>query len=162
MFESHIYWGLKRLLYMLNTYCEKLINWVVFPPPLLSFSASKLFTDPRHVELVSPCIIQVSQRFNSTKYCTSSHPPSPTSPFLIGSHLCILGDPERPVSPWAGRPRGSGSPCADSGSVNRADGFWQIHSVWKSFILQDFFSSLFHEHPHLPPCTKRAVHRPSD
>ena len=103
-----------------------------------------------------------SQRFNNTKYCTSSLCPfNPSLPLLlIGSHLCILVTQSGPVSPWAGRPRGSGSPCADSGSVNRADGFWQSHWVWKSFILQDFFSSLlFHA---TPPCTKRAVNLPLD
>lgn len=83
----------------------------------------------------------------------------PPCPFSNWEPLVHTGDPERPISPWAGRPRGSGSPCADSGSVNRADGFWQIHSDWKSFILQDFFFSLFHE---TPPYTKRAVHLPLD
>lgn len=87
-----------------------------------------------------------SQRFNNIKYCTSSLvsslPPTPPPSFSNWEPLVHTGDPERPVSPWAGRPRGSGSPCADSGSVNRADGFWQIHSDRKSFILRDFFFPL--------------------
>lgn len=86
-----------------------------------------------------------SQRFNNTKYCTSSYLPS--LPLSNWEPLVHTGDPECPVSPWAGRPRGSGSPCADSGSVNRADGLWQIHSDWKSFILWDFFFLFFMKPP---------------
>lgn len=91
-----------------------------------------------------------SQSFNNTKHCASSHPLAPllslslsAFPFSNWEPLVHTGDPESSVPPWAGRPRGSGAPCADSRSVNRADGFWQIHSDWKSFILQDFFLPLF-------------------
>lgn len=86
------------------------------------------------------------QRFDNTNYCT---PPSSLYPsFSNWEPLVHTGDPERPISPWAGRPSGSGTRCADSGSVNRADGFWQIHSDWKSFILKVFFLSLFSCNPH--------------
>lgn len=154
-----------NLLLVAMTHDECLINNCkiddtvgVFPPPLLS-----LHQQHRNCSLMQNMLSQClhvssepSQRFNNTKYCTSSLPRScpPSLPHLPPSFsnwepLVHTGDPEHPVSPWAGRPRGSGSPCADSGSVNRADGFWQIHSDWKSFILLDFFSSrLFHATPH--------------
>lgn len=145
-------------------------HWVVSPtspPPLLPFSTST-------IEIVHWCktcwagvsVCLPSLPRGSTTLNIAPPPPSPSvSPSLPRSFpnwepLVHTGDPERPVSPWAGRPRGSGSPCADSGSVNRADGFWQIHSDWKSFILQDFF--LLSPLSWNPPCTKRAVHLPSD
>lgn len=84
--------------------------------------------------------------FNNSKYWPSSFTatahPHPCSFFSNWEPLVHTGDPERPISPWARQPRGSGSPCADSRSVNRADGFWQIYSEWKSFILLDFFPLL--------------------
>ena len=143
------------------------IGFIPTSPPLLSVSLS---LDQQHENcslrqnMFSWCLhvsSEPSQRFNNTKYCTSSSPPPS---FSNWEPLVHGGDPERPVSPWVGRPRGSGSPCADSGSVNRADGFWQIHSDRKLFILQDFFSPsrLFRATPPPPPCTKRAVHLPWD
>lgn len=49
----------------------------------------------------------------------------------------LLGDP------WGPPPRSSIPPCADSGRVNRADAFWQIHSKqrWCILSLLSFFTN---------------------
>lgn len=49
----------------------------------------------------------------------------------------LLGDP------WGPPPRAPIPPCADSGRVNRADAFWQIHSEqrWCILSLLSFFTN---------------------
>lgn len=122
-----------------------LLNWVLFPPPLLFLNQKIVHwseTCRAGVTVYHPSLPRGSATLN-----IAPPPILPPCPFSNWEPLVHTGDPERPISPWAGRPRGSGSPCADSGSVNRADGFWQIHSDWKSFILQDFFSLFFMKPP---------------
>lgn len=77
-----------------------LIGGLVCPPPLLS-----LYQQHRNCSLMqnmlSWCLhvsSKPSQRFNNTKYCTSSLPPC-LPPFLIGSHLCTLVTQSAPSPP---------------------------------------------------------------
>lgn len=166
--QSHFARRLTQSLWEPTTSWQKLINWVPPPtsphPPTPLLLSSPATANCSLIRITVSWCLHVSptssQSFNNTKYCASSSPPSshplsPPSPLSNWEPLVHAGDPERPVSPWASRPRGSGSPCADSRSVNRADGFWQIHSDWKSFILQDFFLPLFFP-PWKPPMHKKS------
>lgn len=96
LFSSHVY----------SVHTDKKIRiddtWVVFPPPLLLY-----YQQHRNCSLMqnmlSWCLhvsSEPSQRFNNTKYCTSSSPSLfSLPPFLIGSHLCILVTQSAPSPP---------------------------------------------------------------
>lgn len=114
------------------------------PPPPLSTSSIEI------VHWCKTCWACVSVCHPSlprglTTLNVAPPPPPCLPPFLIGIHLCTLVTQSARLPP-SRRPRGSGAPCRQR-DVNRADGFWQIHSDWKSFILQDFFSLSFFMKP---------------